>query len=440
MWQYTNAYGYDKAGNRTIWRKDTNLGNFWSNESAAMPTKVLTDMTSAGFGSSANPALALNLKRNYVYDAANRLTSWTYAVNVSTSSFPIQTNTYVNNSNGNRITKKVVITEPIPTTQQTSYVYDYENGLKQLTYSNVPGVTGTDTAVYNSEGRRIKAVRNGVETQYLYDGNNVLIERDGGSVVTKTYTRGLDEGGGIGSLIAMKQSSGALQYYQYDPVGSVSKLTNSTGAVAGTYTYDAFGNLTNTPPVGNANRYEFSTKEFDTRNGLYYFGARYYDPEVGRWLTPDSLGLIDGLNLYVYVNNNPLNLVDPYGFMGERAPHRHISEAELIDIVMNFTPIGGEEKLLGRAAENAIKKIRNIIGNHLKPSDIEGAMRDMLGKPVIIEGKIYNHLKEVSDALNGLRRRSAQLENETAIQARKAYNEAINTINDIVERIKGIGL
>ena len=88
--------------------------------------------------------------------------------------------------------------------------------------------------------------------------------------------------------------------------------------MAGTYTYDAFGNLTNTPPAAIANNYEFSTKEFDPRNGLYYFGARYYDPEVGRWLTPDSLGLIDGVNLYAYVNNNPLNLIDPFGFMGER--------------------------------------------------------------------------------------------------------------------------
>jgi uncharacterized protein RhaS with RHS repeats len=50
---------------------------------------------------------------------------------------------------------------------------------------------------------------------------------------------------------------------------------------------------------------------------LDYFGGRYYDPETGRWLTPDPLGFVDGLNPYLYVGNNPINLIDPFGFCAE---------------------------------------------------------------------------------------------------------------------------
>jgi len=64
---------------------------------------------------------------------------------------------------------------------------------------------------------------------------------------------------------------------------------------------------------GDTNRYLFSTKELDSRSGLQFFGARYYDPEIGRWLSPDPLGFVDGVNQYTYVNNNPVNWVDPNG-------------------------------------------------------------------------------------------------------------------------------
>jgi RHS repeat-associated protein len=58
------------------------------------------------------------------------------------------------------------------------------------------------------------------------------------------------------------------------------------------------------------NAYGFSTKEYNSKSGLIYFGARYYDPRIGRFITKDP---ILALNLYVYCKNNPLNLVDPFG-------------------------------------------------------------------------------------------------------------------------------
>ena len=138
----------------------------------------------------------------------------------------------------------------------------------------------------------------------------------------KAYTRALGFPGGIGGLISMKRyemDDGGLEektrYYHYDALGSVRGLSNQKGKLTAEFDYDAFGNGKNNKKW---NTYRFSSKEFEDHAELYYFGERYYDPEIGRWLTPDPLGFIDGPNKYLYVANNPLNLADPYGLSGER--------------------------------------------------------------------------------------------------------------------------
>jgi len=60
------------------------------------------------------------------------------------------------------------------------------------------------------------------------------------------------------------------------------------------------------------NKYQYKTKETDT-SGLVYFGARYYSPLLGRFYTPDPLGMVDGVNLYLYCGGDPVNFIDPWG-------------------------------------------------------------------------------------------------------------------------------
>ena len=85
---YDYVYTYDPVGNRLTWTKNTTLGGFWSVDSLNMPPQVLTNMTNAGYGNTANPAQAVSLARGYTYDAANRLTNWNYGVNIYSCILP----------------------------------------------------------------------------------------------------------------------------------------------------------------------------------------------------------------------------------------------------------------------------------------------------------------------------------------------------------------
>ena len=101
-------------------------------------------------------------------------------------------------------------------------------------------------------------------------------------------------------------------FYTYDGIGSVANLTSAKGVSTQTYAYDAFGNRV-APTGTSANDNQFLTKETDS-SGLIYFGARYYDPKIGRFITPDPLGMVDGPNVYLYCNNDPEDFIDPDGF------------------------------------------------------------------------------------------------------------------------------
>ena len=101
-----------------------------------------------------------------------------------------------------------------------------------------------------------------------------------------------------------------------DALGSVVALSDANGALAERYAYSPFGqvNAPSHPAIGNP--YLFAGREFDSETGLYYSRARYYDPDMGRFLSTDPLGYADGMNLYAYVRNNPINRVDPLGLTG----------------------------------------------------------------------------------------------------------------------------
>jgi RHS repeat-associated protein len=110
------------------------------------------------------------------------------------------------------------------------------------------------------------------------------------------------------------------------------------------YSYSAYGETTIFDSAGNplgesayGNRYLFQGREYDSSAGFYYFRARWYSPETGRWLSKDPIGISGGLNLYVFCGNNPVNLTDPFGLYdqmnrelggsGARSPNNPITHS-----------------------------------------------------------------------------------------------------------------
>jgi RHS repeat-associated protein len=156
----------------------------------------------------------------------------------------------------------------------------------------------------------------------------VVQERDGNNVPLATYTRGRDlsgglqGAGGIGGLLARTENgklitgnaSAAHAYYQADAGGNVTCLLDAQNAVVARYQYDPFGNLLGLAgPLAEANLYRFSAKEFHANSGLYYYGYRFYEPRLQRWLNADPIGEAGGVNLYAFVDNNPVAKLDPSG-------------------------------------------------------------------------------------------------------------------------------
>jgi RHS repeat-associated protein len=97
----------------------------------------------------------------------------------------------------------------------------------------------------------------------------------------------------------------------------VTYLVNSSQSLAASYRYDPYGNtISSSGSLAGANVYRFSSKLYDANSGLYYYGYRWYAPNLQRWLNRDPIAEHGGLNLYGFVRNNPANLIDSDG----RAP------------------------------------------------------------------------------------------------------------------------
>jgi RHS repeat-associated protein len=103
-------------------------------------------------------------------------------------------------------------------------------------------------------------------------------------------------------------------YYHADAGGNITCLINSNNGITAIYRYDPFGRtLFQSGTMANANVYRFSSKEVHGFTGMYYYGFRFYDPGLQRWINRDPIGEMGGLNLYGFVGNSPLIYVDPYG-------------------------------------------------------------------------------------------------------------------------------
>ncbi len=233
--------------------------------------------------------------------------------------------------------------------------YDAENRLKTAEYTDNGSVIHRTEYSYSGDNllAEVKKFSNGLpvsDTRYVRAGFLPIQERDGNNAVLREYTWGLDYGGGIGGLLNLRQ--GGLDYsYLYDGKGNVSVLIDAAQNVAVTYTYAPLGELMRT--TGTLNQpFMFSTKEYDPETGLSYYGYRFADLSVGKWITRDPIEEEGGINLYQMVRNNPINFIDPNGRFSSHLLHL-IAEllAEGYELVFPHDLSKSEDELLKQKCE-----------------------------------------------------------------------------------------
>lgn len=290
------GYSYDKADN--IKTKTTEHGNY------TYGYDDLYRLTQA-----TNPSPLTN--ETYSYDAADNRTTdgniagnWSYNANNQLTAYGNVTPAY--DDNGNTITK----TEGA---NVVSYVYDAADRLTKVTTTDT--VTNTTTTVatyaYDPFGRRLSKEVNNIRTYFLYSDEGLIAEADNVSGVTRLYgyqpnsTWGADP-------IYFKQGTN-YYFFQNDHLGTSQKLVAQDGVMVWSAKAQAFGIAVVDTASTITNNLRFAGQYFDTETGMHYNWNRYYDPKTGRYLAIDPIGLAGGVNNYIYVDNNPLNFVDPTG-------------------------------------------------------------------------------------------------------------------------------
>lgn len=193
-------------------------------------------------------------------------------------------------------------------TSNGAYKYHWDAGGRLAEVTKDSDASFKVTYQYDHLGRRVQQNVNGKLTNFLYDGlsNRVAAEYDLSGVLLKTYTWGPEE-----QLLSIGLN-GVTYYAVHNGHGDVVQLTDAEGKIVAWYQYDAWGTITG-HSEGNTwmlNPYRYSGYRYDEETGLYYLMARYYDPKVGRFLSPDPL--FDSAE-YKYAEDTPLRYKDPTG-------------------------------------------------------------------------------------------------------------------------------
>ena len=264
----------------------------------------------------------------YGYDRLYRLTSWTAPSRQETR--------YAYDAVGNRAsladpTGTVIyaydVADQLLTATGTAFTYD-GNG-NQLTKT-----TGATTMNYGWDAvNRLTSVAGGsVNTQYQYDGDGNRVSQQ---TSTGTYAYVIDTASGLpvtlnengpdgnisyafGTYLISGSAVGFQSFYQFDGLGSVATVTDQSAATKAAYAYDPWGSgSSRADSLGNKNKYKFTGEPVDLGASLIFLRARYYDQNLGRFvskdLSPGSKSFPLTQNRYVYAVGNPLLLVDHSG-------------------------------------------------------------------------------------------------------------------------------
>jgi len=247
-------------------------------------------------------------KESFAYDSlANRISStdytdWNYNSNNQLTGYGVTAFQYDNH--GNMVERTVA-------GQKNGFDYSVDNRLEKITDNS--GAT-VGAYYYDPFGRRLWKDVAGNRTYFHYNDEGLAGEYDAGGNELRTY--GWQPGSAWSTNPLFVQIEDVYYWYQNDHLGTPQKIIAGNGALVWQGMQDAFGRLDITvEDITNNLRFP----------GLYYNWHRYYDPQIGRYISIDPIGLDGGINLYAYVGGNPLMSIDPFGLKAECCPNEKVS-------------------------------------------------------------------------------------------------------------------
>ena len=250
---------------------------------------------------------------SYAYDpAGNRIDSLAGTVVAPgnrTTTFKGYVLTY--DANGNVITKNGANSQW--GTDSSSYTWDALGRLKSVTTWPAGGAHSTVTFAYDAAGRRVSKTVNGVTQWYAHEGDQVTMILDS---LGQRLKLELGWAPGTDNLAFVRTGSWTAVAITTPQIGTLRGLASPTpGApLRKQYIASALGPWGETAAdTGTVVPFRLAGAEYDQETKLYYMRARYYDPQLGRFLSEDPVGIAGGLNLYAYAGNDPVNQRDPSG-------------------------------------------------------------------------------------------------------------------------------
>jgi RHS repeat-associated protein len=204
--------------------------------------------------------------------------------------------------------------------------WDYASRLQRVTKQNQRDGDDTNTVyfAYDAQGRRVRKVYEhaGAAEERIYLGTFETYREHGRADAPSEFERQTLHVTNDENAIALVESvQGAgparIRYQCHDALGSTVVELDEEGAVINVETFHPYGATaliaTETAVEVSVKRYRYHGKERDDETGLYYYGARYFSPWLGRWMSADPAGLRDGINMFAYARNNPISRADPTG-------------------------------------------------------------------------------------------------------------------------------
>lgn len=304
-------YTYDDNGNRTE-QIETNGGAAETTTYVYDPTDRLTEVAYPNETTTYtydpaynrkteqtvdNTTSTVTVNKVFTYDNRNQLAT------INDQLDPGNNVTYTYDTNGNQTskTKGTVITD---------FIYDIRDQLRQVTQ----GGSTLGQFLYDYQGLRVQKDGDDGLLKYTYDDDSVLVQSNNSGQTVAKYDYGPDQ------LLSLNHSTEGRQFYLFDALGSAVNLTTPGGTLQARYQYDAWGNF-RSQAGSSFNPFGFTGHERDDETGLYYFKARFYDPDTGRFLSQDPfLGEVNtppSLHRYLYAYANPLFYIDLFGYQAQ---------------------------------------------------------------------------------------------------------------------------